>query len=478
MRLPLRGYGVQVRALPRAAAACVRRVGGVTVLAVRASVRTRVVAWLMALLTVCVVVLPGVVKGDGTPAGELHILLEYTLGFAFGILCLVTLWASCALFAAEIDSERMSLSAVKPVRAVEFWAGKWLALLVLNAAVLLVVYAGVYAQVVWRVERSGWEQADRPVSRRVTRPALPTPREEARQVFELMRQEGRVPKGLNEKAVLRALETKAQEKYDVINPGEQVQWGFRLTRPVREGEPVTVRVTFDTEYSTREQVKGVCRLGCRERPGKTVDVALDDFTQSAIEFVVDTRAFAPAAAGQGGAGRGDDGLREFELTFAHIGDPKKASALMVRFRQDVVLLTPGGSFEANLARAACVHWGVLALLAAFGLTLSACFSFPVAAFVATLLLVLTMVGNSVVEVVSQEDETVWQNWAGIWVSRAVHEVSFHAMQVEPLTALTRGERIEGDLLGTSLAWNALLLPLVFAAAGSAVLRRRELSDAG
>ena len=452
-----------------------RRIWGVTVLAVRASLRTKVVASLLALLAVCVVALPGVVKGDGTPEGELHILLAYTLGFAFGILCLATLWAACALFAAEIDSERLSLSAVKPVHAAEFWAGKWFALLILNAALLLAVYAGVYAQVLWRMHRSGWDAAERPTSRRVTRPELPTPREEAQQTLELMRQKNLMPQGLTEKAVLRSLENKALEKYDVINPGEQVRWQFRLHRPIREGETVTVRVMFDTEYSTREHVKGVCRLGCRERPGKTVDVALDDFTRNALEFVVDTRAFAAAGAEKEGPNK--DELREFELTFAHAGDPKKASALMVRFRQDVALLTPGGTFEANLARAACVHWGVLALLAAFGLSLSACFSLPVAAFVATVLLMLTMIGNSVVEVVSEEDAAQWQNRAGIWVSRGVHEASRHAMQVEPLTALTRGERIEGGVLGASVAWNGVLLPALFACAGCWVLRRRELADA-
>ena len=457
-------------ALHKAVAASARRIGGVTVLAVRASLRTKVVASLMALLAVCVAALPAVVKGDGTPEGELHILLAYTLGFAFGILCLATLWASCALFAAEIDSERMSLSAVKPVRAAEFWVGKWLALLALNAAVLLAVYAGVYAQVAWHLRRSGWDEADRPVSRRVTRPVLPTPREEARQALELMRQQNLVPKGLSDQAVLRTLEAKALEKYDVINPGDQMRWRFRLARPVRVGEPVTVRVTFDTEYSTREHVKGVCRLSCRERPGKTVDVALDDFTQNALEFVVDTRAFAAEGPGQ-------EDLRDFELAFAHTGDPKQSSALMVRFRRDVALLTPGGSFEANLARAACVHWGVLALLAAFGLTLSACFSLPVAAFVATVLLVLTMVGNSVVEIVSEEDAALWRNRIGIWVSRGVHGASSQALQVEPLTALTRGERIEGAVLGASLAWNVVLLPMLFAGAGCAVLRRRELADA-
>jgi hypothetical protein len=443
-----------------------RRVGGVAVLAVRAALRTKTVTALLVLLAVCVAVLPGVVKGDGTPEGELHILLTYTLGFAFGLLCLATLWAACALFSAEIDSARMQLSAVKPVRAAEFWLGKWLALLALNAVALLAAYAGVYAQIRWRMHRDGWAAVEQPVSRHVAHPLLPSPREEALAAYREMRERDALPKGYSERTVLRLLEEKAPERYSEVHPGQEAVWRFRLAKPVRSGEPVTVRIRFETETSARMQVAGVCRLDSLEA-GQAVEVPLDDFTMKEIEFSVDALAFGNAA---------ERGLRDFELAFRHTGDAQRASGLILRFRQDVVLLTPGGTFAMNLARAAAVHWSVLALLAAFGLTLSVCFSLPVAAFVATVLLVLTLVGNSVVRVVSEEDAQRWSNKAGILISRGVHEVSRHALQVEPLTALTRGERLDAALMRSTLAWNALLIPLLFAGAGCFVLRRRELAD--
>ncbi len=449
-----------------AAAASARRIGGVAVLAVRAALRTRTVAALLALLAAFVLVLPGVVKGDGTPEGELHILLTYTLGFAFGLLCLATLWAACALFAAEIDSARMQLSAVKPVCAAEFWVGKWLALLALNAAALLAVYAGVYSQVRWRMHRDGWEVIEQPVSRHVTRPLLPTPREEARDTLADLRARNELPQGYSERTILRVLEEKAHEKYTEIPPGGRQSWRFRLSRPLYADEAVTARLRFETEYNTRAQVSGICRLGSVET-ARAVEVPLDDFTLKEIEFDVEARAFGQVPAA---------GLRTFELSFAHTGDAQRAAGLLLRFRKDVALLTPGGSFWMNLMRAAAVHWSVLALLAAFGLTLSVCFSLPVAAFVATVLLVLTMVGNSVVQVVSEEDAQKWSNRAGVLVSRTVHGATRRALQAEPLAALTNGERLDAGMLRVSLGWNALLLPLLLAAAGCAVLRRRELAD--
>ncbi len=452
-----------------AVAASGRRIGGVTLLSIRASVRTKLVVALLVLLAVCVALLPALIKGDGTPEGQLQILLSYTLGCSFGILCLATLWSSCALFAAEIDSSRIQVSAVKPVRLAEFWAGKWLALLLINAVLVSLVYAGVYAQLRWRMHRSGWADVERPSSRRVTRPALPSPQEEARQVYQLMQRQQAVPQGVSERAVLRVLAQRAAEKYDVINPGDEVRWTFRLERPVAAGEAVTVRVKFDTEYSSRANVKGVCQLVCLNRPAHAVRVELDDFTQREIEFSVDARAFVEQDPAAG------ETLRDFELTFRHTGDPQHASALMVRFRQDVALLTAGGSFEANLVRAALLHGSVLALLAAFGLTLSACFSLPVAAFAATVLLALTLVGNAVVRVVAQEDEKVWWNKPGIWVSRAVSAVTGQALKESPAASLARGERIDDVVLREAFVWNVAVVPCLFAALGCSVLRRRELA---
>ena len=438
--------------------ASTRRVFGITMLAIRASLRTKTVIALFMLLTLCVVLLPSVIKSDGTAEGSCRILLMYTIGFSFGILCLSTLWAACALFAAEIGNLRIQLSAVKPVRASEFWLGKWLALLLLNAFLLTAVYVGVYIQLRWQMHKNDWYGQVALSSRTVTRPTLPSVEQEAREMFALLKANDSLPEDMSERAIMRSLTDNAMERYNVINPGEEQAWHFTLERPLRTDETISVRIRFDTEYSTRAAVLGVCRL---EADGRSVEVPLDDFSFSEIEFDVSGEAFGPATA--------------FTLSFHHTGDPKESPALMLRFRQDVALLTSGGTFEANLARAALIQWSVLALLAAFGLTLSAGFSLPVAVFTATVLLVLTIVGNSVVTVVSYEDEKVWTNRPGIWVSRGVAALTQHAMQDSPLEHVIRGERIEMRALYAALLWNVLLAPALFAAMGMYTLSRRELA---
>jgi len=425
--------------------------------------------FLVMMQVLCVLVLPLVVKGDGTAVGDLQILLTYTLGFSFGIQSLATLWCSCSLFASEVSSSRIQLSAVKPVRFTTFWLGKWLAMLVLNAALLIIVYAIVYAQVRWVEHSADWPAGVVPGSSHVVHPILSTPEQEAQQMYLRRKAEGRLPKDLSKNAILAALREQARERYDIINPGDEVKLNFRLVRPVRSGEMITTRLNFDTEFSTRRQVNVSCRLIRQDHPELFVERTLKGVTQNEINLDFAVNDFLI---------RGEDAEppREFELSFIYSSEGSKASAVLLRLRQDAVLLIPGGSFETNLIRAALVQGCVLAVLAAFGLFLSAVFSFPVAAFAATVVLALIMIGRGILPLISKEDEKQWKNRVGVIVLRSVQYTTKHSSEISPLRSVARGERIDDRKLLIAVLWNMGLLPLCLGLFAGTVLRRRELAD--
>ncbi len=449
------------------------RIAGIATLSLRSSLRTRTVAALLVLLLATVLFLPRLIHGDGTASGELKILLSYTLGFAFGILALSSLWSACSLFAAEIDTSRIQLTIVKPVRKWELWLGRWIALLLLNALALAAVYGGIYAQVRWRF--SGNDALEYPTSQYVVRPILPTVAESALQAYNMLASESALPTNLTKRAILRALEQKESERYDVINPGDAVGWDFTLDHPIRFGDLLTVRLKFDTEFSTREHIQGECVLSSPDCPGLAVQVELDDFTQNEILFSVDTGELPKLESGQGvDASALPERLSRFRLDFRNKMNAKRGGVIMTRFRRDVALLTPGGTFGGNLFRSALVHLCVLGVLSAFGLTLSACLSLPVAAFTATVLLSLCMVGNAVVKVVSQEDEEDWRNLPGIWISRAVNRTTTNVLPQSPLSMLTANERVGLDYLAAVAGWDLLVLPGFLMIFGCYVLSRREI----
>ncbi|MDD2599418.1 MAG: hypothetical protein PHO37_09350 [Kiritimatiellae bacterium] len=446
-----------------------RQIWGVMLLSLRAAIRAKMVIFLILAQVLCALVLPRVIKGDGTAAGELEILLTYALGLSFGIQALATLWSSCSLFASEISSFRIQLAVVKPVHFPIFWLGRWLALLLLNGVLLLFVYTIVYFQLRWVEQNQGWEPGIVPSALHVSPPILPTAKAEARQIYSMMQSKGELPEGLSEAEVLATLEEQAAERYDIINPGNEVVLNFQLARAVRKGENITLRFRFDTEYSTRAHVKGLCRLELQGQPTLFAEHQLESVTQNEIrlEFAADPFV-AGATAG--------NSLRDFVVILKHTGADDKASALLLRFRQDVVLMIPGKTFESNLLRCALVQGSVLALLAAFGLTLSAVFSFPVAAFAATVVLALIMIGGGVLPLVSKEDEKKWENRMGVAVLRAMQSTTRHISEAKPLRSVVRGELIAQRNILISVFWNMGVLPLALAILACAALRRRELAN--
>ena len=118
-----------------------RRVWAIARQTLRLAVRSKLVLTLLALLLAAIVAVPLQVKGDGTLKGEVQVLLTYSLGLAWVLLSMATLWAGCAAISAEIRGKQAHVLLSLPVHRWQVWLGKWLGLTVLNA--LLLAAAGL-----------------------------------------------------------------------------------------------------------------------------------------------------------------------------------------------------------------------------------------------------------------------------------------------------------------------------------------------
>src|SRR5437867_4894245 len=122
-------------------------------LTLKAAFRYRLVQILTLLLLGAVIGLPLVIKHDGTARGFTQILLTYTLGTITTLLGLATLWLACGTLARDVEECQMQMVAVKPIARWQIWLGKWLGLLMLNAALLALAGGSVYALLQWRARR-------------------------------------------------------------------------------------------------------------------------------------------------------------------------------------------------------------------------------------------------------------------------------------------------------------------------------------
>ena len=90
-------------------------------------------------------VLPLIIKDDGTARGFTQIILTYTLALTTTLLGFATLWLSCGILAREIEEAQMQMVVVKPIARWQIWLGKWLGIMMLNAMLILLAGGAIYA---------------------------------------------------------------------------------------------------------------------------------------------------------------------------------------------------------------------------------------------------------------------------------------------------------------------------------------------
>src|SRR5258706_12982738 len=110
--------------------------------------------WVMAArLLICVVGRPILLKDGGPARGFTQILLTYTLSIITALLGFSTLWLACGTLARDIEEAQMQVVAVKPIARWQIWLGKWLGIVALDAALLLVAGGSVFGLMKWRASR-------------------------------------------------------------------------------------------------------------------------------------------------------------------------------------------------------------------------------------------------------------------------------------------------------------------------------------
>src|SRR2546426_1730351 len=114
-----------------------QRLIAIATLTWKAAFRFRLFWVLTVLLLGSVIVLPLLLKDDGTARGFTQILLTYTLSVITTLLGFTTLWLACGTLARDVEDCQMQMVAVKPVARWEIWLGKWLGLLIWYAVFCL-----------------------------------------------------------------------------------------------------------------------------------------------------------------------------------------------------------------------------------------------------------------------------------------------------------------------------------------------------
>ena len=404
-------------------------------------VRSKALALLVVASVLWMFALPFVMKGDGTASGIRELYVHYSLGGVFALLVVALLASATGSLAREREAKRLQLTLVRPVRYTLIVLGKILAHVAAGALVLAIA-CGTLA---FRMDLS------RPCNH-VLSPILPTPREEAKAMYEAYMKNPETPEAVKKtkkEIVLRLLENRAVDRYEAIQTNEAATWRFEGSRGPRGFEDLAVRMRFTNQYEMRQDVRGEFAFGdCHG--------VVSNITQAVVTVPLTVRTL--------------DGRRETgELAFENHG----TSALMLRPRKDINLLVSADAFGWNLIRAYVVLVAILAFVVSLGVFLSAGLGRPVAMFVAFVTLIVSEMSPSVVEQYPDELETNLIDRIGLHITRFAAEVTRPVSAAAPLEALAKDECVEPTAMLRLAVADLLAVPLLLSLLAALILPRKQ-----
>jgi len=445
----------------------------------KAAFRFRLFLVVAVLLLASVVVLPLLIRDDGTARGFAQILLTYTLSTISALLGLSTLWLACGTLARDIEECQMQVVAVKPIARWQIWLGKWLGLMSLNAVLLALSGASLFFLLQWRANRLPEDQQqvlrnEVLVARGSARPQNVDAEVEARTEQTLQE---RLRKNPVSRADLTEVRKQIRElikaEYQVVPPGYSRQWQLDLgvARHFLKGQPLYLRIKFNAaEKSPSGTFDAVWQIGVPRKTGlwqsRPMSLAPDTFH----EFRIAADTFDA------------DGV--LTVNFANPNE----TALLFPLEDGIEVLYREGGFALNFFRGLAIIFCWMALLATLGLASASLLSFPVAAFFSLSVLMVSLFSGTMANAVSEGTIANYNAEKGtkgftpadvvvIPAFRGLLQIINLAKDFSPVDSLSTGRSISWGQLARAVGQIILALCGLMGAVGIMIFSRRELATA-
>ncbi len=446
-------------------------------LTIKAAFRFRLVVLLGALLLISVVILPIMIKHDGTAQGFIQILLTYNLSVITALLGFSTLWLACGTLARDVEEGQIQMVVVKPVPRWQVWLGKWLGIMALNGMLLAVAGGAVFALLHWRADRlPKEEQQTLQKEVLVARGSLKPPKPNIKPVVDKLYKKELKARGEeveNPAALRKQIEERVKRRIQLIPPHRGREWSINV-QGVKEqirDKPLFVRFKFQTAEESY-------------RPGQSRSYPL--IWEFGPENAAHERRKMKLAPGS---------FHEFEIPpnlFTKEGElPIRLenhtnTSFLVPMTDGIEVLFRQGGFATNYIRGLLIVYCWLALLAAIGLFAASFLTFPVAAFCAIGILMLGFSTGTMQSVVEEQSVLGVNHVTGepysplldsilIPVYSKLLDVVQLVRDFSPIDSLSTGRMISWVQLGKAISQIVLLIGGIFGLLGAVIFSFRELA---
>lgn len=446
----------------------------------KAAFRFRLFLVVSVLLLGAVIGLPWMLQDPHFTAQEFtQVQLTYTLSAVTALLGLATLWLACGTLARDIEECQIQVVATKPIARWQIWLGKWLGLLSLNAALLVIAGGCIYGQLMLQARKLNPDQQavlrnEVLVARGVARERNLSAEIEAETNRQLQTRLAETQVAtVDVPEVRRQIRERIKAELQVVQPGSPHFWEIDLSeaRGSIQGQPLFLRVKFNAaQKSPTGTFATMWRVGAPDKPGWQTDspMSLAPDTYHEIQIPPDLY--------------GADG----KLLVAML-NPNNAT-LVFPLEDGLEVLYRQGGFGLNFVRGLGIIFCWVALLATIGLAAASFLSFPVASFCALAMLVVVFSSGTLATVVEQgtvmgaDEETGVVgssviDFVAVPLFKAILNIVQLAQNFSPVDALSTGRVISWGTVGQAFAQIVLVLGGVFGVFGIWVFSRRELATA-
>ncbi len=445
----------------------------------KAAFRFRLVPLLAAVLIGGVLLLPAVIKDDGTARGLTQIVLTYTLGLITVVLGMTTLWLSCGTLARDIEECQIQVVVTKPVARWQIWLGKWLGILLLNALLLSLTAGIVYGQMMWRARRLPPEQQE--ILRNEVFIARGAFREKPFPIELLV--ERRIQERLknpqvaamNRAELRRVVREQVNAELQLVPPGGGFarRWQIDLSsvqNQVRDRYLFLRLKFFASQRSPSGTFITMWNVGPPASPRQM------HFEKSLAPETFYELPVLPNLLDK-------NGVLNIECM-----NPNDA-ALLFPLDEGMAVLYREGGFGPNYARGVAILFCWLALLAALGLAAASFLSFPVATFCALSFLLVATSTTTMKQVIEQgsvrgvnhetgrvDTPNAFDNASVAFFKGLLATVNL-VRDFSPVDALSTGRYIAWTTLARAFGQIVLLMGGLLALVGILIFQRRELATA-
>ncbi len=455
------------------------RVIGVARHMIAEGLRMKIALVFIGVLVLVVPVMPFTLAGDGvTLTSKVQSFLTYSLTLTGALLSLLTVFLSCATIAGEVRAKQIWMVASKPIPRWQFFAGKWLGIVVLNAALLFLTgltvwgFSAYLAQLPTRVpDDRDRLHAEVLTARYGVKAEKPDFSAQVEDRIRKLREEGRLGSvGMQAEAELRRqIEDDLRKEWWSLGPDDAREYNFKDLRVNREeGEWLHLRLKPETPTGVDDlEIPILWQAGNRDEVS-TITPPREHMLICGRFATIPIPAWAVDS-------RGNLTLR--------VGNLDERNSVAFEGDDSFTLLYDLGTFHWNLFRALGVVWCRLAFLAVLGLLTSTFLSFPVACMGCFLVLLVASASRFLTEAIGAA-ERMPNGEDPLWifgpVLRPLGRVFVWLVPdfstYDPVGNVANGQVVPIMWVLTSLVVLVLVKGLVLGVIGGVIFTRRELAQ--